>query len=156
MNQDNLKFIHNTIIHWIDKTDIKAHIFLGIQLVILGYFTSYFNNIDFGSCYKKIVFGFFIFFTILVLFFIFKVIWPRLSTNRLKSFIYFKDIYDKYAKSDQPAIEDFDKISKQEFENDLVNQLVSLSIVAMTKYKDLQKMMMVLGFEIILVILLFI
>jgi len=156
MDQNNLKFIHNTIIHWIDKTDMKTHIFLGVQLAILGYFISCFNDIDFSICYKEIVFALFLSSSIFVLFFIFKIIWPRISTNKPKSFIYFKDINDKYAITNQLAAEDFNKISKQEFENDLVNQLVSLSIVATTKYKDLQKMMMVLGFEIILVILLFI
>jgi len=156
MDKKDLKFIHNTIIHWIDKTDTKANIFLGIQLVILGYVVSHFRNLNLGICYKKIILDFLLFLTILVFFFIFKIIWPRLSTNEPKSFIYFKHIYNRYVKNKQQATEDFSKISKQEFENDLINQVVSLSTVATTKYTDLQKMILILGIEIILIIVLFI
>jgi len=153
---NNLKFIHNTIIHWIDKTDTKANIFLGIQLVILGYFFSYFNDFNFDSCYKKTILGLLTFFTFFVLFFIFKIIWPKLSTKEPKSFIYFKHICDKYTKNKEQAIQDFSKLSNQEFENDLVNQILSLSIVATSKYKYLQKMIIFLTIEIILIILLFV
>ncbi|KPJ55131.1 hypothetical protein AMJ47_01265 [Parcubacteria bacterium DG_72] len=156
MNQDNLKFIHNTIIYWIDKTDSKANIFLGIQLAILGYFLFSLSSFDLDFyCESIVLFGFLIS-TFFVLFFIFKIIWPKLSTKEPISFIYFKHIYEKYAKKRERAMEDFGKINNQDVDNDLINQIVSLSIVATSKYKDLQKAIIFLVIEIIFIILLYI
>ncbi len=155
MSKEFLKFIHNTIIHWIDKTDIKANIFLGIQLVILGYFLSSIANFSLNSWYKVIALLGFLVFTFFVLFFIFKVIWPRLSTNGSSSVIYFKHLHDKYAENKNQAIKDFSETTDRDINNDLINQIVSLATVATLKYKDLKKAIIFLGIEIILITLLF-
>lgn len=153
MKQNDLKFIHDTIIHWIDRTDVKANIFLGIQLAILGYLLPKVACFYFDYYHKAVLFGW-ITSALLDLFLIFRVIWPKLSTDEPKSFIYFKHIHAKYAGENLVALRDFSKVNEKAFDEDLVNQIISLSTVATEKYIILQKVVILIGFQIALIILL--
>jgi len=158
MNQERLKFIHNTIVHWIDKTDTKAQIFLGIQLAILGYLLA---NLKYSNFLKNYNITFLLFlisllFIFLSIFYLLRVLWPRLSTSEHISYIYFKHIEERYRHDKKKAIHDYNELKDDEFDNDLISQIISLSIVGTSKYKDLQKIVIILSVEIILVILMLI
>lgn len=156
MNQENLKFIHNTIIHWIDKTDIKANIFLGFVLAVLGYVLKDLNLTNNIYSIKFLLFLIFIISVSLSLFYILKTLWPKLSNNDSNSFIYFKHISDRYIKNEQQAIFDFRNLQDDAIEKDVVNQIISLSFIATSKYKDLQKAIIFLILEVVLAVLLLI
>lgn len=135
---DKLKFIHNTIIYWIDKTDSKANIILGINFFIVGYFLSLLENFTLGWNWKTIVFVFFLGSSAIVFSYIVKIIYPKLSTEEPSSLIYFKNIFEKYGNNKKQGVKDLSNFKNDDFKKDLSNQIISLSIVAESKYSDLR------------------
>ena len=150
---EQLKFIHDTIIHWIDKTDSKANIILGIKFILVGYFLTLLTGFNFGWNWKTIALLIFITSSVSAFSFLIKIIYPKLSTEEPTSLIYFKHLALKYKNNKKQGIEDLDKLTEESFKRDLSNQIISLSIVAECKYTDLRKGIIALFFEIIFLVL---
>ena len=155
MKMENLKFINNTIIHWIDKTDVKSNIILALKFFILGYFLNKFN-FHFIERQKDFIFFIFILSSALSFLFLIRIIYPKLSTGEASSIIYFKHISDKYRQNKKQAEADLMEIDDESFKRDLIGQIVSLSVVAECKYKDLQKGIFFMIIEVLFLILLFV
>lgn len=149
---EQLKFIHNTITHWIDKTDLKADIILGIKIFIVGYFLTLLDVFKFGWNWKTIILILFIASSAASFFFLLKIIYPKLSTEEPTSLIYFKHLSAKFKNNKKQGVDDLNKLSEENFNKDLSNQIISLSIVAECKYFDLRKSIGALFLEVILLI----
>ena len=153
---ENLKFIHNTEIHWIEKTDTKASILLGLKVLILGFFLDKFADLNTESDFVITILCSFLFITLLALFLYLKIIFPQLTINKPKSLIYFKHIAEKDSLDHEKLFNELLNISDATLQKDLTTQIISLSHVASKKYGDLQKMMFLLYIEVLLVLILFI
>ncbi|MFA5925622.1 MAG: Pycsar system effector family protein [Parcubacteria group bacterium] len=151
---EQLKFIHNTIIHWIDKTDSKANIILALKLFILGYFLKEFHIQDVEK-FKQFILFIFFFSSALSFFFVLKIVYPKLSTGEASSLLYFKHISDKYKFNKKQGAADYKNLTPDKLELDTINQIISLSIVATEKYRDLQKSIILLFVEVISLTILF-
>lgn len=151
---EQLKFIHDTIIHWIDKTDTKANIILALKLFILGYFLKEFNIQNIGNA-KQFVLFVFLTSSALAFFFVLKIVYPKLSTGEATSLLYFKHIADKYKCNKKQGVIDFENLTEDKLKKDTTNQIISLSIVSTEKYKDLQKGIAFVFIEIISITILF-
>jgi len=149
---EKLRFIHNTIIHWIDKTDLKANIILGVKLFLIGYFLTLLDCFSFGWNWKTILLVLFFLTSIVSFFFIIRIIYPKLSTGEASSLIYFKHISDKYKKNKKQGIKNLSNFSDKDFITDISNQIISLAIVAESKYVYLQKGMIFMLIEIIILV----
>lgn len=153
MDQKNIKYIYDKIIHWSDKTDTKANILLGFQLAIAGFFISRVDSVEF-TCYKKLLLICCCLVTIVVIYKIFSVIWPRLSERGPKSIIYFRNIYNYYLRNgDKKTIESLFDMSDRAFKADLVFQIISLSEITTNKFKNLQMSILFCGLEIALILI---
>ena len=149
----NLKFIHNTIIHWIDKTDSKANIFLGIKFFIVGYFLTLLTNLNFGWNWETIFLILFVIFSFIGFVLIIKIVKPKSSTEEPPSLIYFKHLSEKYRNDKKTGSNVLLNMSDQDFKRDLSNQIISLSIVAHDKYRYLQKTISFLFIESVFLLL---
>lgn len=149
---EKLKFIHDIVIHWIDKTDSKANVILGIKLFVLGYLLTLLKNFEFGCNWISVLLVLYGIFSFISFFFIVKVFYPQLSTNEPHSSIYFKHIADKYRNNKEQGLSDLKKLSDKGFVEDLSNQIISLAIVAREKYSLVQKGMAFMVVEIILLV----
>ncbi len=154
MEIEPIKFIFNSISGQISRTDTKANILLGVQLAIVGYFLSNLERISLNNYYFLIVFILFIIMVLMTLIFVFKVIWPSLNLKYLSkkgySLIYFKSIHDEVTKDEKKTIHRFDKAKEEEFKEDLILQVLSLSEIATKKFIRIQKAFIFLGIEIFL------
>lgn len=151
---DNLKFIHNTINYWIEKADNKANIIMGLKVFILGYFLTIFKTFDLSISLIAVEFSLYILFSLLSFYFILNVVHPRLATGEPSSLIYFKHVADKYRHNKKQGIKDLSTIDDKSMLEDLSNQIISLSIVADSKYKKLRTGVLLLIFETMFLIIL--
>lgn len=149
---EKLKFIHNTIIHWIDKTDSKANIILGIKLFLIGYFLTLLDGFSFGWNWGTVLLILFVINSFVSFIFVVRIIYPKLSTVEASSLIYFKHISDKYKNNKSQGIEDLGNFSDGKFKTDISNQIISLAIVAEEKYRHLQKGIIFMLIEVVVLV----
>lgn len=162
MEEENLKFIHSTIIHQIDKTDSKANFLLILQLAIMGYFIIRLDNFKinyFNNCYILTTLIISVVLIITALVFIVLTIWPRLSNKNLEtsdSLIYFKNIFTSFQIDNKKILDNFKKCNSLKFKNDLTKQIISLAGIALTKYRNIRISIIFISLQIIFLVLLFI
>jgi hypothetical protein len=149
MNIDNLKYTHDQITQWIDKADNKANIFLAVKLFILGYIL---ENTRSGSTGCNGFLISFLIFSGISFFYILRVVYPRLGTDKPKSFIFFRHLSDLFGSDKKKGIESFDKRTDDDFKNDLSEQIISISGVATRKYMDIRSGTIFLILEITLAV----
>lgn len=151
--KESYQFIHNTVIHWIEKADSKAEIMLGIKLFILGYFIQTFEHPN-DLTYHSLIYITYSISSLLSFYFLVKIVYPKLSTKEPNSLIYFKHLDSKYSSNKKQGVKDLMNMSEEDFKNDLINQILSLSFVSSLKYQLLQKSFIFLMLEVASVILL--
>lgn len=149
---EKLQFIHNTIIHWIDKTDSKANIILGIKLFLIGYFLTLLDGFSFGWNWGTLLLSLFIVSSFVSFIFVVRIIYPKLSTEEPSSLIYFIHIFDKYKNNKNQGVEDLSNFSDENFKTDISSQIISLAIVAEEKYRYLQKGILFMLIEVIILV----
>lgn len=163
MDIDNLKFIYGKILHQIDKTDTKANLLLVIQLAVIGYFLVRLDDFVIDSFRNNLIIinlSILVFFIILTLIFIFLVIWPRFTANRdlntQSSLIYFKHIVTSYKSDNKKLLNNFKKCDFKKFENDLCTQIICLSEIALSKYRNIRIAIIFMIVQFVFLILFFV
>lgn len=153
MHESNYQFIHDTIVHWIDKADSKSDIIIALKLFILGYFITNFS-VAHELNFKTLLFILYLVFSFSSFYWLVMIVFPKLSTGEASSMIYFKHISQKYKFNIGQGRSDFNSMSQESFKNDIINQIISLSIVSDSKYQGLRKGMIFLFLEIMALMLL--
>lgn len=148
----NLKFIHNTIVHWIDKTDSKANIVLGFKIFLIGYFLTMLDSLSLNCDINIIALILYIVSSLVSFVSVLRIVNPTLSTGEAPSLIYFKHISHQYRNKREKGVEDLIKLSDKDFKIDIANQIISLALVAEEKYQHLQKAIIFLLIEVVTLI----
>lgn len=135
--EDSLKFKYEALGKWIENADLKAQILIGIELFIVGFVLG--KQFSFDVCH--LLSGFFLTLFLLLsgisLFYLYRIIKPRLSNEIHGSRIYFRDIA-KNSKADyKKTKESLTSETEEGFVSDLADQIISLSRVCNSKYEDL-------------------
>lgn len=156
MEKENLKFIHETITHQIDKTDTKANFLLILQLAVIGYLFTRLDKFDFSNCITVALLVITSVLIIISLIFILKTVWPRLTSNVVdtkSSIIYFNHIIGSYKNEKEKLFKRFEDCNSEEFNKDLVNQIISLSNLVLNKYRNIHKAIIFIILQIISLII---
>ncbi len=159
MKKDDLKFIYDTIIHQTDKTDTKAYFLLVLQVTIIGYFLVRIKDLEFSNVYATVLSVIITVLMILALTFMILSIWPGLSSkvpNSKNSIIYFHHILHSFKKDKKKLIEKFEKCELDDFNSDLIEQIISISHLVVKKYKYVQNAIIFLVLQIGFFIALFV
>jgi len=159
MEKDDLKFIHNIITHQIDKTDTKANFLLILQLAVIGYLFTRLDTLNFSNYIMITSLIITLILIIISLIFILKTVWPRLTSdvlNTKSSLIYFRHIINSFKIENDELLKRFKDCNSEEFNKDLTNQIISLSNLALNKYKNIHKAIIFIILQIISLIILII
>lgn len=134
-----LQYKYETLSKWIGNADTKAQILLGIQLFILGYVLNSGFPKNWHSVWDVVVIFSFLYTSCFALFYLYRIIRPRLTNNLGNSLIYFQDLA-KLARSNHKSLKDNLMNERPEsFSEDLANQVIALAKVCDEKYKDLKE-----------------
>lgn len=151
---DKLQFKYNSLAGWIEKADLKAQILIGVQLFILGYvLENQADNFYWSGLMWLLLFGF-ILCSLGSLYYLYRIIRPRLANKIFGSKIYFRDLAKQaekdYAKTKEALIAEDD----QGFINDMTDQVLALAKVSNEKHEFLltAEKFLVTGFSIGIVI----
>ncbi|NCS98854.1 hypothetical protein GW764_01570 [Candidatus Parcubacteria bacterium] len=152
---EKLIFKYNTITNWINNADQKANIAFPVEVFILGFVIKELpDKILNASCVYTYIFVFTLMLGISSIFLLLKTIRPELKNKEGNSKIFFKDINDNYKKG---KIDIFDlNQNDKDFEKDLENQILQLSVVCTKKQKAIYWVTLFIFLQILLVFLIFI
>jgi hypothetical protein len=151
---ENLKYTFDQVNDWIKTADQKAMILGSFNLAGFIYQLVNIKKIICGSVYTVILFFVSITATLSMLYFWFRIIYPKLSNKLKKSKIYFLHIANAYEKDQNAGIKDLQNVSSDEFKKDLASQVVINSIIAKEKYGYIQKFIWAFGVQLITLLLL--
>lgn len=134
---EKLIFKYETISKWIERADTKAQILIGIQIFITGFVLQ--EKFSFYHCYfLSIALLLFVSLSCLTLYYLYRVIRPRLNNKIGKSLIYYRDISQNFELNPQVVKNELLNEKEEDFISDISNQVISLSISCDNKYSDLQ------------------
>lgn len=133
---DNLVFTYNSIKDWIMNADRKANIFIVVNLFVIGFVLE--QEILFQSNEKTIMMLLGLLFigcAMFSMFFLLKVVTPRLNNDQGGSRIFFQDIAN--SKNQVDIVQEIQMQSNSNFRHDLATQIRHISNVCKRKHRDL-------------------
>jgi hypothetical protein len=148
-----LEFIYGTVMHWLDNTQTKASIILGVKLFLIGYFLTLFDVYNVHWEMRCLVMIWYLITALFSFIFLIRVIYPRTNSRLFSSNIYFRNIAHNYRDNVQKGIEDLTAMKKEDFKKSLAEQIITLSEVSDYKYKYLRRGIFFVIFELFFLIL---
>jgi hypothetical protein len=152
---ENLKYIFNQVNDWIKIADQKALILGSFNIAAFIYQLINFDKLNNASCSTIILFILSVLLTIFGLIIWLRIIYPKLGNQKISK-IYFLHIANAYGDKISKGTEEMTHINEKEFKEDLANQIISNSVVAKSKYSNIQIFIWVYGFQLCILILFFI
>jgi hypothetical protein len=151
---ENLKYTFDQVNDWIKNADQKAMILGSFNVAGFIYQLVNTEKIICGSVYTVVLFVISTVATLVTLYFWLRIIYPKLNNELKNSKIYFLHIANAYEKDQHAGIEDLQKITSEEFKEDLASQVVINSIIAKKKYTYIQKFVWSFSVQLITILLL--
>lgn len=152
---DNLIYIHKLNIEWGREVDKKANIVLVISIAVVGFVLDA-NVLSISkSCVETLMSILFIIVSILSIYFVIRIIKPKLKNSKGSSIIYFQDLANNILKEDDLC----KKIAEQtsdDFKDDLIYQITATASVTKRKFDELNTAVIFLIVQIAIGLMMFI
>lgn len=153
---ENLKYTFGQVNDWIKTADQKAMILGSFNMAGFIYQIVKFDKLKEEGICVMVLFAVSVSLTAGASFFWLRIIYPRLDNKHKKSKIFFQHIANAYEDDISLGIEDFQKITEEDFKKDLASQIVINSIIAKKKYANIQSFIWLFIAQLISLLFLFI